>query len=118
MNVLKRLLGWDGRGEESAMAVVDAATAHVLQRQGAQLVDVRETHEFAAGHARGAVNIPLGQLAGRLDEITPDRTVLLICRSGNRSRTAQDLLQRRGMADTRNVTGGMMAWHAARLPVT
>jgi rhodanese-related sulfurtransferase len=99
------------------MASVDVAMAHVLLQQGAQLVDVREPQEFRSGHARDAVSIPLSQLASRLGDIAPDRTVLLICRSGNRSHTAQDLLRRHGIADTRNVTGGMIAWHAARLPV-
>lgn len=105
-------------GGEAAHAAeeVDVTAAHLLQQQGAQLIDVREPHEFASGHARGARNIPLGQLSGRLGEIKADRTVLLICRSGHRSRTAQGILRRHHITDTRNVRGGMIAWHAARLP--
>jgi rhodanese-related sulfurtransferase len=113
MALFKRLFG--GEATHSA-GEVDVATAHRLQQQGAQLIDVREPHEFAAGHARSARNIPLGQLSNRLGEIAAERIVLLICRSGNRSRTAQSLLRRHGMTDTRNVRGGMSAWHAARLP--
>jgi rhodanese-related sulfurtransferase len=113
MSLLGRLLGSD----TDAAAEVDVTTAHTLQQQGAQLVDVREPGEFAAGHARGARNIPLNQLGNRIGEVATDRTVLLICRSGNRSRVAQDLLRRRSIADTRNVRGGMLAWHRAGMPV-
>jgi rhodanese-related sulfurtransferase len=111
--LFKRLFG----GEAAHAAdEVDVAAAHLLQQQGALLIDVRESHEFAAGHARGARNVPLGQLGGRIAELETDRTVLLICRSGNRSRTAQGLLRRHNITDTRNVRGGMIAWYAARLP--
>jgi rhodanese-related sulfurtransferase len=51
-----------------------------------------------------------------LGDIRADRTALLICRSGNRSRTAQCILRRHNITDTRNVRGGMIAWHAARMP--
>lgn len=113
MRLLGRLLGSD---TTTSTSEVDVATARILQQQGAQLVDVREPGEFASGPATGARNIPLGQLGNRLGEIATDRTVLLICRSGNRSRAAQGLLRGRNIADTRSVRGGMLAWHAARLP--
>lgn len=96
---------------------VDVTAAHALLQQGAQLVDVREPDEFRAGHASGARNIPLGQLSTRVGEIATDRTVLLICQSGNRSRVAQHLLRRQQITDTRNVQGGTMAWHRAGLPM-
>jgi rhodanese-related sulfurtransferase len=55
--LFKRLIG----GEAAHAAdEVDVAAAHLLQQQGAQLIDVREPYEFAAGHARGACNVPLG----------------------------------------------------------
>lgn len=111
--MFKRLFG--GNAAPTAEEV-DVRGAHLLQQQGAQLIDVREPDEFAAGHARGAHNIPLSQLASRIAEFRADGTVLVICRSGNRSRTAQGVLRRHGRADARNVRGGMIAWHAARLP--
>ncbi|HVC82309.1 MAG TPA: rhodanese-like domain-containing protein [Chloroflexota bacterium] len=113
MSLFERLLG---SHTASGATEVDVTTAHDLQQQGAQLVDVREPYEFKAGHARGARNIPLGQLGNRLGEVTTDRTVLLICRGGNRSRVAQDLLRQHNLTDTRNVRGGMLAWHRAGLP--
>jgi rhodanese-related sulfurtransferase len=96
---------------------VDAAQAHALQQEGAQLIDVREPQEFRSGHARGAKNIPLGQLAQRCGEIKADRTVLVICQSGSRSRSARSQLQSRPFADVRNVVGGTSAWQRAKLPM-
>ncbi len=96
---------------------VDVREARALQQQGARLIDVREPHEFAAGHAAGARNIPLGQLAGRANELADAGTVLVICQSGNRSKTAQGQLAARNVADVRNVSGGTKAWRAAGLPV-
>lgn len=87
--MLKRLFGMGGVVQEGAKDVdVDVVAARAMQQHGAQLIDVREPDEFAAGHARGARNIPLGQLAGRTGEIKADATVLLICHSGNRSTVA------------------------------
>ena len=96
---------------------VDVREARALQQQGARLIDVREPREFAAGHATGARNIPLGQLAGRANELANAGTVLVICQSGNRSKTAQGQLAARNVADVRNVTGGTTAWRVAGLPV-
>ncbi|MFC6593332.1 rhodanese-like domain-containing protein [Kitasatospora paranensis] len=85
----------------------------------ALLLDVREEDEFAAGHAPGAVPLPLGALAagGGLPPAAAGREVLAICRSGNRSRQAAALLTARGV-DAVNVAGGMRAWAEAGLPVT
>ena len=64
---------------------------------GAVLVDVRESHEWRDGHAKGVRHIPLGDLSRRAGELPKDREILLICRSSNRSRTAASLLQRAGV---------------------
>jgi rhodanese-related sulfurtransferase len=96
---------------------VDVTQALALQQEGAQLIDVREPQEFRAGHARGARNIPLGQLAKRCGEIKADRPVLVICQSGGRSRSARSLLQGRQFTDVRNVVGGTSAWQRAKLPM-
>lgn len=80
------------------------------------LIDVRETWEFARGHARGARNIPLGQVMQRLNEIPTDRDVLLICQSGNRSGNAAKALLKAGYTRTFNVSGGTSAWLMQKLP--
>jgi rhodanese-related sulfurtransferase len=111
-----RLFG-SNNSQERVSTEVTVIKARQLQQQGAQLIDVRETAEFASGHAVGAYNIPLGKLAGRLSEIRRDGTVLLICQSGSRSRTAQGLLARQNVSDVRDVKGGTSAWRAAKLPM-
>lgn len=90
---------------------VSVAEAHRLLRDGeAVLVDVREADEFRAGHAPGARHVPLSQAL-------PDgRDMILICRSGNRSRQAVALLAARGVAAV-DVIGGMRDWAAQGLPV-
>ena len=84
---------------------------------GAVLVDVREPHEWRAGHARGAQHIPLAQLPGSLDRLPREAPVYLICATGNRSKTAAAFLQKNGFSRPVNVRGGTAAWHRAGLPI-
>jgi rhodanese-related sulfurtransferase len=90
--------------------------ADALVREGALLLDVREREEWDAGHAPAANLVPLGELPARLDEVPPDGTVVVVCRSGGRSALAARALIARGR-DARNLAGGMQAWAAAGLPV-
>ncbi|MFC8420474.1 rhodanese-like domain-containing protein [Streptomyces sp. NPDC057236] len=82
-------------------------------------LDVRETPEWNAERAPGALHLPLSRLtAGApLPEATRGRPVITVCRSGHRSRQAAELLAGRGTEAT-DVTGGMTAWARAGLPVT
>lgn len=89
----------------------------VSGKNGAALIDVRERDEFAEGHALAAVNIPLSELRGREGEVPPDRDVLLICHSGQRSLFAARYLRQHGVARVFNVDGGTDAWEQARLPM-
>jgi molybdopterin/thiamine biosynthesis adenylyltransferase/rhodanese-related sulfurtransferase len=74
------------------------------------LVDVREPHEWNAGHLPEAKHIPLAQVPSRLDEIPRDREVVMICRSGARSAHAQQFLRQSGYEKVLNLAGGMMGW--------
>jgi len=79
--------------------------------QGKQvLIDVREPYEFASGHLKGAVNVPLGQLAGKLGKFDSDAETFVICQSGHRSATAVRLLKRAGFENAYSVKGGTSAW--------
>lgn len=94
---------------------VDVAEASRASEAGeALLLDVREDHEWALGHAPGAVHVPMGQL--RQDTVPRDRPVLAVCRVGGRSAAVAEALADLGY-DVRNVTGGMQAWQSAGLPV-
>lgn len=79
----------------------------------AVLVDVREPHEWEAGHAPGAIHIPLGDLPSRIGELPEsDDAVAIVCRSGNRSARAVQWLAQQGY-DVVNVEGGMLEWQRA-----
>jgi rhodanese-related sulfurtransferase len=74
--------------------------------------------QWHAGRAAAAVHIPLGQLAGRADELSRDQPVFLICASGNRSRVAAQILRNAGFQRAVNVRGGTIAWMRSGLPMT
>jgi rhodanese-related sulfurtransferase len=84
---------------------------------GAYLLDVREPEEWDAGHAPGAVHIPLGELGVRYTELDTGRPLYVICRSGNRSAYAAHALAGAGW-EASNVADGMVGWQAAGLPMT
>lgn len=94
---------------------VDPPQTVELQRSGAILLDVREDDEWAAGHAPGAVQVPLGRLSETTNRFR-GQDVLTVCRSGARSGRAAKVLAEVGV-DVRNVAGGMSSWSAAGLPV-
>ncbi|MEC8692988.1 MAG: rhodanese-like domain-containing protein [Bacteroidota bacterium] len=77
------------------------------------LIDVRETFEFEEFNLGGNL-IPLGELPGRLDEIEHlrEKEIIVHCRSGNRSRTAQQFLLQAGFKNVRNLLGGVLDWQA------
>lgn len=86
------------------------------------LIDLRPPEEFKGrmGHLRGALNIPMAQLAERLDEAratTGNRPVVLVDRDDRLSHQAVPLLMREGFGWVYVLKGGMAAWKAAGLPV-
>ena len=72
------------------------------------LLDVREKAELAVEHVPEAVNIPLGELRSRLEELPRDREILVICRSGQRAYTATRCLIQHGFK-ARDISGGMLS---------
>lgn len=85
------------------------SVSNYLKSPGVTVVDVREPWEFSEGHYPGSLNIPLGEVSSRLDELMAmSKPLILVCRSGNRSGIATTMLQNNGAADVYN--GG--AWDA------
>jgi len=81
------------------------------------LVDVREDDEWSAGHAPGAVHLPMMELPGRIEEIPADRDVVVVCRTGHRSAEVVGYLLGRGFGQVRNLADGMVGWVAAGRPL-
>ncbi|GAB3284078.1 rhodanese-like domain-containing protein [Microbacterium sp. MEC084] len=84
-------------------------------RKDVPLVDVREVHEYEAGHVPGAVNIPMSQLGERIGDL-PAEPFDVICELGGRSGRVVEALSERGYEVT-NVAGGTSAWREAGYPV-
>ncbi|WP_416829116.1 rhodanese-like domain-containing protein [Ectobacillus polymachus] len=73
------------------------------------IIDVREVSEVAQGKISSAVNIPLGLLEFRLNELNKNTEYVVVCHSGGRSSMATNMLESYGFNAT-NMTGGMLAW--------
>jgi adenylyltransferase/sulfurtransferase len=91
---------------------IEAAELWAKLRRGEPIavIDVREPQEHAINRIPEASLIPLGQLAGRLDELDKDRETIVYCRSGARSARACMFLRRQGFGRVANLSGGILAW--------
>ncbi|WP_296751523.1 rhodanese-like domain-containing protein [Thiobacillus sp.] len=107
-------------GKLSGVEQADTLKATRLYNDDALVLDVREDKEYAAGHIPKARHIPLGQLAGRLQELDKfkSKPILVACRSGQRSARACGMLKKAGFETVYNLAGGIVAWQRANLPVT
>jgi rhodanese-related sulfurtransferase len=74
------------------------------------VLDVRTPEEFQGGHIPNAILIPLQELENRLTEIDKEKSYLVVCRSGNRSAQASEILSNNGFSTIYNMTGGMNNW--------
>jgi sulfur dioxygenase len=116
---LALLAAWFFKSAAPTVAHMNPAELQAMLKAGGgiQLVDVRTPDEYRAGRVKGARLIPLQELDARLKEIDPARPVILVCRSGNRSGQAYQLLKKQGYAQVSHLEGGMLSWQAAGLPV-
>jgi len=111
------------QGRPDLLASTERVTTAALSRdlEGERpplVVDIRTPNEFANGHIEGAVNIPLPHLFARRSELPADRGLALVCKSGYRSSIGSSLLLAEGIANLRDVVGGMDAWAEGALPMT
>ena len=107
---------WFGIG-----SVDPAGAVRLVNRENAQVVDVREDREWREGHIPGAIHLPLSQLDKDLDRLAPyreqEKPLVLVCRSGSRSVTAAVRLRRAGFDSVYNLSGGATAWKQAGMPL-
>jgi hydroxyacylglutathione hydrolase len=110
---------WHAAG--GAIETVPSLTASEVQSRIAAgtltVIDVRNDHEWHAGHLHGAQWIPLATLPQRLDRLEENGPVVLHCQGGTRSAIAASLLLAAGRKNVSNLAGGFTEWNAAGLPV-
>lgn len=88
-----------------------AEVKELLKHQKDHLfLDVREVHEYREGHIKGFKNYPLSQLAHKVNELDPNKSVVLTCRSGMRSRQAAKILKKKGFNKISHLKTGIIGW--------
>ncbi|HML20187.1 MAG TPA: rhodanese-like domain-containing protein [Aggregatilinea sp.] len=113
-----------GSDDKQASATYQTISVTEAQKQlqanpDAIFVDVRTAEEYATGHAEGTVLIPLDEVSDRAAaELPKDKDIYVICRSGNRSKSASETLISLGYEHVYNVDGGTNAWSSAGLPMS
>ena len=95
-----------------------AAAVTLINREKALLIDVSEPSDYAASHAGGARNVPLGQLETSND-LPKNKAVplVVVCSSGTRATRGVAILKKRGYERSQALAGGLAAWREANLPV-
>jgi rhodanese-related sulfurtransferase len=96
-------------------ALVSVDEAHQMYQDGTFVLDVRTPEEWNDFHAPNTTLIPLDELAARVNELPKDQPILVVCRSGNRSKTGRDILVQAGFNAT-SMEGGLNAWRDSGYP--
>jgi rhodanese-related sulfurtransferase len=106
------------QGGRGSGGIGTAEAVRLINREKGVLVDVGEPDEFAAGHAGGARNVPLGSLEGGKG-LPTNKTLplVLMCPSGARAAKAAEQLRKAGYEKAVSVAGGTAAWREASLPI-
>ena len=92
-------------------------TSEVMTRDDVIVLDVREQWEYDEGHIPGVIHMPMNDVSANLDQIPTDQTIIVSCRSGNRSGQVTNFLREQGYENVHNMEGGIVAWERAGLPV-
>jgi rhodanese-related sulfurtransferase len=120
--MLARFSRWLGRSAETELSWIDIQDLHCRAAAGEAvvIVDVRQPEEFTSppGHLPGAVNIPLGTLNERAEDLASfRRPIVLVCKTDRRSARAASELLAKGIRDVHVLRGGTDGWHARGLPL-
>jgi len=93
--------------------------ARVATGSAPVILDVRTPEEFASGHIRGAVNVPVDELSKRLAELklSPGEEIVVHCERGPRAAKAESILIESGYTNVRDLSGHMQGWRAESLPL-
>jgi len=96
---------------------ISVEEAKDMLSSGAEIIDVRETHEYTTGHVPGAGHIPVNTVYARREELPKDKDVIFICAVGQRSALAAEMAAAAGLTRLFNMEGGTDAWIKAGEPV-
>jgi len=103
----------------AASGISPTEAVQCMNREKGVVVDVCGADEFAQGHVKGAVNVPLDQLESSLEKAVKNKStpVIMVCAAGARSKRAQAMAQKLGYEKVHSLNGGLKAWKEANLPV-
>ena len=96
--------------KHSDVLSLDQLLKQIEGNEKVTVIDVREPAEYAFGHIPNAINIPLGELEERFEELNKNDELQIICRTGNRSDFAAQKLSEKGFQNVKNVVPGMKDW--------
>jgi len=101
-------------------SLTPAAAVQLMNKEDIVVLDVREPSETIGGKIARAIQIPVGAVAKRIDELEKhkDKTMLVYCKTGARSSTACRELSKNGFDKVYSLNGGLMAWQDAHLPLS
>ncbi|ANU27238.1 sulfurtransferase TusA family protein [Planococcus versutus] len=114
-DVLRHFLRKDGAGApEETITIPEISLADFTRKvendETITILDVREKDEFEEAHIPGAIHIALGEVEARMDELTKEEAIYIICHSGRRSGIAGDMMTKNGFNRLYNVVPGMRDW--------
>lgn len=89
---------------------VQQASELITSKPDLLILDVRTPQEYSEGHLKGSILIPVDEINGRLNELGKDKEILIYCRTGNRSRTAVNILTTAGYHKIYHMKDGISVW--------
>ena len=103
--------------KKSAKKCTSAMVTQLLNKENAQLIDVRDKADFKAGHITGSQNISIADITDNAVKLEKDRPIVVICKLGQRAQSAAMLLKKQGYSNVMVLAGGLTAWRNDGLPV-
>ena len=118
--VLTGTLVWTFVGGGGGRRVEPAQATRLINHENAVVIDVRSDGEYAQGHIINAIHQPLGGLAQQLSKLEKyrDCTIITACRNGQQAASASGILRKHGFEKVFSLSGGIVAWQGASLPLT
>ncbi len=106
-------------GKQGGAAISPSNLVKLVNREGAVILDVRDSKDYNGGHIAGAVNFPFATFDSRVGELETykDKPLVLVCKMGQHAGAIGRKLKAEGFEDVRRLSGGMAEWTASSLPV-